>query len=104
VEPPYPAAQAFAAGVIAGRCLRDARLDASCPAGHHDAALLAAARALDCTTLFGRFRLDPATGRQVGHQMLTVQWQDGVRRVVWPPERAQAPLRHPLTRRPVPGS
>jgi len=102
--PPYPAAQAFAAGVIAGRCLRDAGGGASGLGGHHDAALLAVARALDCTTLFGRFRLDPATGRQVGHQVLTVQWQDGVRRAVWPPERAQAPLRHPLTRRPVPGS
>jgi branched-chain amino acid transport system substrate-binding protein len=88
-EPPYPAAQAFAAGVIAGRCLRDAG-DAD------DAALLAAARALDCTTLLGRFRLDPVTGRQVGHQVLTVQWQDGSRRVVWPPDRAQAALRHPL--------
>jgi branched-chain amino acid transport system substrate-binding protein len=74
VAPPYPAAQAFAAGAIAARCLRDAgRAD--------DAALLAAAHALDCTTLFGRFRLD-AEGRQVGHAVLTVQWRDGQRRVV----------------------
>ena len=80
-EPPYPAAQAFAAGVIAARCVRDA-------GGTGDAALLAAARALDCTTLFGRFRL--RDGRQVGHEVLTVQWQGGVRRVVWPPERAEA--------------
>ena len=88
-EPPYPAAQAFAAGLIAARCLRDAG-DAA------DDALLAAARGLDCTTMFGRFRLDPQTGLQVGQQVLTVQWQDGVRTVVWPPDRAQAPLRHPL--------
>jgi branched-chain amino acid transport system substrate-binding protein len=46
--------------------------------------------------LLGAFRLDPATGRQVGHRVLTVQWQDGVRRVVWPPERAEAALRYPL--------
>jgi len=83
-DPPYPAAQAFAAGLIAARCARDAG-----EAG--DAALLAAARALDCTTLFGRFRLQG--GRQVGHHVLTVQWQDGARRVVWPPERAEAPFR-----------
>lgn len=88
-DPPYPAAQAFAAGVIAARCVRDA-------GERGDAALLAAARALDCTTLLGRFRLDPQTGAQVGHRVLTVQWQDGARRVVWPPERAMAPLRHPL--------
>lgn len=89
-EPPYPAAQAFAAGVIAARCLRDTGTA-------HDAALLAAARRLDCTTMFGRFRLDRTTGQQVGHQVLTVQWQDGARTVVWPPEQAQAKLRHPLS-------
>jgi branched-chain amino acid transport system substrate-binding protein len=88
-DPPYPAAQAFAAGLIAERCLRDA-------GDSDDAALFAAAGALGCTTLFARFRIDPNTGRQVGHQVLTVQWQDGMRVVVWPPEHAQAPLRYPL--------
>jgi branched-chain amino acid transport system substrate-binding protein len=85
-DPPYPAAQAYAAGLVAARCLREA-------GGPGDAALLAAARNLHCTTLFAPFRLDPETGRQVGHRVLAVQWQDGVRRVVWPPERAQATLR-----------
>lgn len=47
-------------------------------------------------TGFGRFRLDPVSGLQVGHQVLTVQWQDGQRSVVWPPEAAQRPLRYPL--------
>lgn len=85
-EPPYPATQAFAAGVVAARCVRDA-------GSVSDAALRAAADALECTTLLGRFRLDPASGEQVGHRGLLVQWQDGERRVVWPPERAQARLR-----------
>lgn len=88
-DPPYPAAQAFSAGLIAGRCLREA-------GSSEDGALLRAARRLDRTTLFGRFRLDPDTGRQVGHRVLTVQWQEGQRVVVWPPERAGAQLRHPL--------
>jgi branched-chain amino acid transport system substrate-binding protein len=57
---------------------------------------LAAACDVEVTTMFARFRLDPRTRRQVGHEVLTVQWQDGVRRVIWPPERAQAPLRYPL--------
>lgn len=83
-DPPYPAAQAFAAGVIAGRCLRDAGCS-------DDDALLAAARSLDCTTLLGRFRLD-REGRQAGHRVLTVQWRHGTRVVVWPPEQAQAEL------------
>jgi branched-chain amino acid transport system substrate-binding protein len=88
-DPPYPAAQAFAAGVIATRCLEEA-------GSADDAALMAAARALRCTTMFGEFRLDPRTGRQTGHQVLTVQWQDGARRVIWPPEQSQAALRYPL--------
>ena len=88
--PPYPAAQAFAAGVIAARCLREAGTA-------DDAALMAAACALECTTMYGPFRLDPRSRQQVGHQVLTVQWQDGARRVIWPPERAQAPLRYPLS-------
>jgi len=33
----------------------------------------------------------------VGHRGLTVQWQDGMRRVIWPPEQAQASLRYPLS-------
>ncbi|MFI5081956.1 MAG: ABC transporter substrate-binding protein [Streptosporangiales bacterium] len=89
-RPPYPAAQAFAAGVIAARCLREAGTA-------DDAALLAAACALECTTMYGPFRLDPRSRQQVGHQVLTVQWQDGARRVIWPPERAQARLRYPLS-------
>jgi hypothetical protein len=28
-----------------------------------------------------------------------VQWQNGVRRVVWPPEQAECPLVYPLTKR-----
>jgi branched-chain amino acid transport system substrate-binding protein len=87
-DPPYPAAQAFAAGLVAERCLRDA-------GGSRDDALRAAAAALECTTLFGRFRLGPS-GEQLGHRVLSVQWQDGRRRVVWPPERAHGPVRlHP---------
>jgi branched-chain amino acid transport system substrate-binding protein len=89
-DPPYPAAQAFAAGVIAARCLREAGTA-------DDATLMAAACALECTTMYGRFRLDPRSRRQAGHRVLTVQWQDGARRVIWPPEQAQAPLRYPLS-------
>jgi branched-chain amino acid transport system substrate-binding protein len=87
-DPPYPAAQAFAAGILAARCLRDAE------AGE-DAAQLGVARSLDCQTLYGNFRLDPTTGLQVGHELLTVQWQDGARRIVWPPKHADRSLVYP---------
>lgn len=86
-EPSYPAAQAFAAGVICALCLHD---------GADDEAQLAAARDLDCTTLYGRFRLDPQSGLQEGHEVLTVQWREGARRVVWPHKQAERPLSYPL--------
>lgn len=82
VDPPYPAAQAFAAGLLCARCLRESGMS-------EDAAQLATARQLACTTLYGRFRVDPVSGLQVGHQVLIVQWQNGARRVVWPPEQAE---------------
>lgn len=89
-DPPYAAVQAFAAGVLYARCLRDAH-DA------RDAAVQAAAYKLRCTTLYGAFQLDSLSGLQRGHQVLVVQWQQGQRRVVWPPEQAERPLLFPLT-------
>ncbi len=85
-QPGYPAAQAFAAGVIAARALRKVGEPA-------DQALRDAARRMSCVTMYGAFRLDQRTGLQAGHQVLTVQWQRGRRRVVWPV--AEVPLVHP---------
>ncbi len=90
-DPPYPAVQAFAAGLLCARCLRDS---GSCD----DAAQLEAARRLVCTTLYGAFQLDPKSGLQAGHQILVVQWQGGSRRVVWPREHAERPLLLPFTK------
>lgn len=89
-EPAYPAAQSFAAGVLFARCLREngGNID--------DEAQLAAANQLACTTLYGKFRLDPLSSLQVGHQVLLVQWQQGTRRIVWPPEYAERTLHYPL--------
>jgi ABC-type branched-subunit amino acid transport system substrate-binding protein len=80
--PPYPAAQAFAAGIIAARCAREA-------GGFDDRALRAAAASLECTTMYGPFRLD-RSGAQAGHPVLTVRWEGGRRRLVWPPELVRA--------------
>lgn len=91
VDPPYPAAQAFAAGLLCARCLRES-------GSSEDSVQLATARRLICTTLYGRFRIDPGSGLQVGHQVLIVQWQGGIRRVVWPPELAEHPLAYSLKR------
>jgi hypothetical protein len=70
--PSYPAAAAFAAGVLWERCARDAKTT-------DPARVLPTAWSLDTTTVFGRFRLDPLTGVQTGHQIRVVRWQQGQR-------------------------
>ncbi|TMA70279.1 MAG: hypothetical protein E6J68_00420 [Deltaproteobacteria bacterium] len=75
VAPDYPAAQAYAAGVVMSRCVELAGT-------LEQERLRAAAATLDCTTLFGRFRIDPVTGLQTGHEMLLVEWMEGRPRVV----------------------
>ena len=84
----YPMAQAYAAGLVAQRCLeRAGSLD--------DGALRQAAADLDFSTFYGRFKIDPVTGRQMGRSTLLVQWQQGRKVILWPPEQRQASLVHP---------
>jgi branched-chain amino acid transport system substrate-binding protein len=80
----YPAAQAYASGVVALRCVEKAE-------GWQDEALAAASRRLRCTTFFGRFGLG-ADGRQEAHEMLVVQWSGMAKRVVWPASQAEVPV------------
>jgi len=84
-DPPYAAAQAFAAGILYARCLRET-------GDIREEMIHAAAQKLVCQTLFGKFQLDPESGLQIGHQVVIVQWQQGQRRVVWPPEQAERSL------------
>jgi ABC-type branched-subunit amino acid transport system substrate-binding protein len=83
--PDYPAAQAYAAGLILQRCVG---LAGSCA----DADLRASAETLHCRTLYGDFRLDPLSGVQIGHETVLVQWQAGDKKVVWPAQVAEAGL------------
>ena len=83
-QPDYPMAQGYAGGLVAQRCIEEAgSLDQD--------ALRQAASVLNFTTFYGRFKIDPASNRQVGHQVLLVQWQNDRKVIVWPPEMAQAP-------------
>lgn len=86
----YAMAQAYAAGLIAQRCVEDAGTADSC-------ALRAAARRLDFTTFYGRFKLDPETGCQVGRDVVIVQWQGDKKVIVWPKEIRQAEAIYPLS-------
>ena len=86
--PDYPAAQGYAAGLIAERALEIAGTV-------EQAALREAAANLRCTTLYGPFAIAQGSGRQLAHRMLVTQWQYGERRIVWPPAVAQNELIYP---------
>ena len=49
---------------------------------------------MELRTVYGTFRVD-ADGFQVGHGMLTFQWQDGKKGIVWPDELAPGKPRFP---------
>jgi branched-chain amino acid transport system substrate-binding protein len=49
---------------------------------------------MDFNTVYGGFRVDP-DGFQVAHKMVTFQWQDGKKVIVWPDELAPGKPRFP---------
>jgi branched-chain amino acid transport system substrate-binding protein len=84
----YPMVQAYAAGLVAQKCIEVAEsLD--------QPALRAAANALDFSTFYGRFKIDPITGRQIGGSVVLVQWQQDRKVIVWPPKQCQGGLAYP---------
>jgi branched-chain amino acid transport system substrate-binding protein len=79
----YPAAQAYAAGVLTGAALRTA--------GALDQERLRTAFSdLRTSTFYGDFAIDRVTGRQIGHQMLLVQWHGGRKIVIEPESHREA--------------
>ena len=79
----YAMVQAYAAGLVAQRCMEEA--------GTVDnAALRETAGRLDLTTFYGRFKLEPVTGSQAGHSVVIVQWQGNKKVIVWPKDLRQA--------------
>jgi branched-chain amino acid transport system substrate-binding protein len=83
--PEYPAAQAFALGVIFEECRR------RCAGRLTRSDLLHAAHRIETTTFHGGFRLDPSTGRQVGHRVRLVQWRGGRKRVIGESRDSEVP-------------
>ncbi len=77
-EVDYPAAQAYAGAMLAMAAVGNAQ-------SLEPDKLRAAFSHLHTTTLFGPFAIDPATGRQIAHTPLLVQWHRG-RKVVIEPE------------------
>ncbi|HLW70208.1 MAG TPA: ABC transporter substrate-binding protein [Candidatus Binataceae bacterium] len=78
----YPAAQIYAAGLITLAAVRACdSLD--------QVQLRAAFADLRTTTFFGDFAIDRETGRQIGHQMLLVQWHEGRKQIIDPEPQAE---------------
>ena len=49
---------------------------------------------LDINTVYGAFKVDP-DGFQIAHKLVTFQWQDGKKVIVWPDELAAIKARFP---------
>jgi branched-chain amino acid transport system substrate-binding protein len=58
-------------------------------------AVIEAFKELDIQSMGGAFSLDPETLNQVGHEMLTIQWQDGEKVIVAPEEAANGEAIYP---------
>ena len=72
--PEYTAAGGFAIGLILKECIERA-------GSLNDKSLCQAAKEFSLRTFYGRFRMDPKNGHQIGHRISLTQWQEG-RKVV----------------------
>lgn len=83
--------QAFAAGLVLQWAIeRAGSLDTD--------KVRAALNEMDIMTFYGRSKIDPATGIQVGHGMVAAQWQDGKKVVIGPPSLAVGKIVYPKSR------
>ena len=73
--PNYVAAASFATGLLVVECIF--RADSL-----NNDRLRCVASQLDCTTFYGRFRIDPRSGKQLGHRVLLIRWQNGTKAVL----------------------
>lgn len=91
----YPAAQAFATGLVIERCLAAGAAVDPAMGTVDQRQLRKTAATADFTTFYGRFRIDAETGKQVGHTPDVVQWQADEKHVVWPKRRRQVEPQYP---------
>ena len=86
--PSYHAAEACAACLVLQKIIEEAGT-------LNSDALRQKAGEIKITTFFGKYEIDPATGLQIAHDMAVVQWQNGEKVIVWPPEVRKAELVFP---------
>lgn len=81
-EPSYHAATAYAAGMLLEEALKRT--------GSFDRSKIREVLSLmDIFTILGRYNVD-ASGKQIKHYNLVIQWQKGKKKIVWPEEVAKA--------------
>lgn len=66
--PEYVAASAYAMGLVLQECIRRS-------GAGDDRRLRQTAAELDFETFFGRFRIEPESGRQLGHDITLIRWE-----------------------------
>ncbi len=84
-EPEYLAAQAFATGLVAQKCIAEA-------GNLNNYTLREIAGRLTFRTFYGPFRID-STGKQVGHKVAVIQWRAGKKCLVWPGSAQARPFK-----------
>ncbi len=88
-QPSYHAAEAAAAILAYAKAIEKAEsIDSD--------AVRNAMNDLDFMTFFGRWKIDPETGKQIGHDMVVIQWQGGEKKIIWPPSAATSKPYYPI--------
>ena len=86
-EPDYVAAQGYNIGLVIEKCIQKAgTLD--------NLTLRECAKDAEFKTFYGTFITD-SQGRQIGHEMVVVQWQNGKKVIVYPETATQARMIYP---------
>jgi branched-chain amino acid transport system substrate-binding protein len=87
-EPDYRAGLSFASGLALMAAIEEA-------GSIETEAVIEAVKGLDIQNMGGGFRVDPETLMQVGHDILTIQWQDGEKVIIAPEEAANGSAIYP---------
>lgn len=91
IEPTYHSAGGFAGALYLGLAIEKAgTLD--------NTRIRQVFNDMTISSMYGDFRIDPATGKQMAHKMVLVQWQGGKKAIIWPPDGATAKPIYPLPR------
>ncbi|OYT34818.1 branched-chain amino acid ABC transporter substrate-binding protein [Archaeoglobales archaeon ex4484_92] len=88
-EPSYHAAEAAATVLSYAKAIEKAQsLDPS--------KVRSAMNNLKFMCIYGLWKIDPETGKQVGHEMVIIQWQKGKKKIIWPKEASNSNPCYPM--------